>query len=94
MTSYKVLIDDNYHFIDESERITHGSFDSPAEGVAACQAIVDEFLIDAFKPGMTAAALYEVYKGFGDDPFVVPTDPMPGAFSARGYAKGRCDRGR
>jgi hypothetical protein len=92
VAGFKVLIDDNYHFTDESERITHGTFDTAAQAVAACQAIVDEFLIGALKPGMTVAALYEVYTNFGDDPFIMPVDPKdaPVAFSAWAHACERC----
>jgi hypothetical protein len=93
VASYQVLIDDNFHYQDESERITHGTFQSAAEAVAACQAIVDEFLIGALKPGMSAAALYEVYKSFGDDPFVMTVDPKDARvpFSAWLYAEERCE---
>ena len=76
MARYQVLIDDNFHYQDESERITHGAFQSAAEAVAVCRAIVDEFLIGVFKPGMTAAALYEQYVSFGDDPFIMTVDPI------------------
>ena len=91
---YRVLIDDNFHYQDESERVTHGQFETADEALVACRSIVDNFLTDAFQPGMTAAALYEQYVGFGDDPFIVPLDPKdaPAAnFSAWDYAKGRCE---
>jgi len=44
--------------------------------------IADEFLIAAFKPGMSVADLYEQYARFGD----VPVDPndAPVAYSAWG----------
>jgi len=54
---------------------------------------VDGFLADAFKPGMTATALYEGYVGFGDDPFIVSDDPNSApavSFDAWGYARQRC----
>jgi hypothetical protein len=92
MAGYKVLIDDNFHFMDESERITHGVFASADEAITACKHIVDECLKPT-QPGMTATALYEQYKGFGDDPFIMPVDPddAPVSFSAWEYAKGRCE---
>ena len=71
MAGYKVLIDDNFHFMDESGRITHGVFATADEAVAACKKIVDDCLVPMLGPGMTARALYEQYMGFGDDPFVV-----------------------
>jgi hypothetical protein len=92
VAGYKVLIDDNYHFMDESERIQHGVFDTADEAIAACKLIVDECL-EPIQPGITAAALYEQYKGFGDDPFILPVDPdeAPVSFSAWAYAKERCE---
>jgi hypothetical protein len=91
VSRYKVLIDDNYHFMDESERITHGVFDTADEAIAACKQIVDGCLEPM--PGMTARALYEQYMAFGDDPFVMPVDPddAPVAFSAWEYAEARCE---
>jgi hypothetical protein len=68
--AYTVYIGDNFHFQDESERVTHGTFPSAEEALAACCSIVDEFLADALKPGMTAEALWEQFTLFGDDPWV------------------------
>jgi hypothetical protein len=84
------MIDDNFHYMDESERLTHGTFESADEAIAACKLIVDECLEPMLRPGITATALYE--QEFGDGPFVVPVDPndAPVAFSAWAYAKERC----
>jgi hypothetical protein len=93
-SAYRVLIDDNFHFMDETERVTHGQFETADGALEACRAIVDEFLADAFKPGMTAAALYERYVSFGDDPFIRPVDPKDAtavSFSAWDYARERCE---
>ena len=89
---YTVFIDDNFRYQNEPERVTHGQFETAAEAVAACQRIVDDFLASVFEPGMSATALYDLYKSFGDDPFVVPADPKgaPVAFSAWQYARERC----
>jgi len=87
--SYQVLVDDNFHYMDQDERYTLGQFDNLDEAIAACKRIVDEFLIHSYKPGMTAEELYQGYVGFGEDPFIVG----PGAtreFSAWAYAKTRC----
>ena len=90
---YRVLIDDNFHYMDESERVAHGLFGTAEEAVAACKGIVDEFLAGAFIPGMSPEALYEQYVSFGDDPFVVPVNPngAPVAFCAWQYARERCE---
>jgi hypothetical protein len=93
MSSYRVLINDNAHYMDESERSDHGVvFADADEAVAACKKIVDDELNAMWKPGTTATALYRLYVSFGPDPFVVPINPKdPGVeFSAWTYAKKRC----
>jgi hypothetical protein len=93
MARYRVLIDDNFHFMDESHRYEHGVFDTAEEAIAACRAIVDSDLEENYSPGMSPAELYLRYQHFGEDPFVVPTDssaPDPG-FSAWNYAKERSE---
>lgn len=91
--AYRVFVDDDFHYQSESERTSHGLFATADEALATCRRIVDEFLIDAFTSGMTAAALYEVYVGFGDDPSIVPVDPERSpavGFDAWEYARQRC----
>ena len=57
MPSYRVLINDNAHYMDESERADHGVvFADADEAVAACKEIVDDELNTMWKPGTTAAA--------------------------------------
>lgn len=88
---YEVFVDDNYHYMDEGERYKHGEFAAFEEALNACRAIVDEYLRDAYKEGMTAGQLYRVYTGFGEDPFIVG-EPAPFHFSAWDYAKERCSQ--
>jgi hypothetical protein len=93
MPKYKVLINDNAHYMDESERADHGVFANANEAVAACKEIVDDDLNAMWKPGMTAKELYRLYVGFGPDPFVVPLNPNDPdvEFSAWTYAKEQCE---
>jgi hypothetical protein len=88
-TTYHVLVDDNFHYRDESERYSLGTFATCAEATAACRRIVDEFLLDQYKPGMDAVDLCRLYTGFGEDPFIVSADPAC-RFSAWTYATARC----
>jgi hypothetical protein len=89
MPRFRVLINDNAHYMDESERSEDGIFASADEAIAACKAIVDDELNTMCKRGTTAAELYELYIAFGLDPFVVPLDPKDPdvEFSAWTYAK-------
>ena len=41
---YTVFVDDNFHYMDESERYKLGEFADCASAMAACKQIVDEFL--------------------------------------------------
>ena len=90
---YKVMIDDNFHYMDEEHRFEHGVFGTTDEAVAACKRIVDRCLKSMLKPDMTAAALYELYVTFGEDPYIVAVDPTDArvTFSAWDYAKERCE---
>lgn len=92
MSQYKVMVDDNFHYMDEDARSEHGTFATLEEAVAACRALVDRSLRTSWKPGMSADALYEQYVAFGDDPFIVaPPGTASGVvlFSAWDYARER-----
>ena len=41
--TYTVRVDDNYHCMDESQRYTHGEFETYDEALTACRGIVDQF---------------------------------------------------
>jgi hypothetical protein len=83
---YRVFVDDNYHYMDESERYELGSFTTLDAAVAACRRIVDDFLQANYTPGMRAAQLYALYTAFGEEPFVAEAGD---AFSAWRYAEQR-----
>lgn len=85
---YRVLVDDNFHYMDESERYTLGEFDDRDEALSRCMAIVDDFLFAARPNHANAGSLYSHYQAFGEDPFIISDDPVD--FSAWSYAKQRC----
>jgi hypothetical protein len=86
---YKVMVDDNFHYMDADERYTLGEFETLDEAIRACQSVVDDFLVHEYAPGMTADKLYSQYTSFGEDPFVF-TGRGEVPFSAWTYAKERC----
>jgi hypothetical protein len=92
---YTVFVDDNYHYMDESERFRKGDYATLDEAIAVCKHMVDEFLKDEVELGATKAERYRQYTGFGPDPFIVTDDPDAGspAFSAWSYAKEQCEKG-
>jgi hypothetical protein len=92
MAPYRVMVDDNFHYMDESERWQLGAFATAEQAVAACQKLVDEWLTQNHKPGMTSNELYGQYTTFGDDPYVLAPDGAARVgFSAREYARVRVE---
>ncbi len=84
--TYTVLVDDNFHFMDESERYRSGQYDSLSKAIAHCKMIIDDFLISALEPNITAEELYSSYTMFGEDPYIPESDK---SFSAWEYAESR-----
>jgi hypothetical protein len=92
-SSYVVMVDDNFHYMDEDERTRDSEHPTAEAAVARCRAIVDQWLAHAVRNApepMTAAELLESYHHFGEDPFVVaPAGAQRVAFSAWEYAAAR-----
>jgi len=90
MAGYRVMIDDNFHYMDGDERVEYGSFATAAEAIAESERLVDASLTGLQRPGMTVEQLLAQYHSFGEDPFVLAP---PGAdtvrFSAWDYAARR-----
>ena len=78
--------------MDESERWELGTFATLDEALVACRTLVDEWLTENHKPGMTGAELYSLYTSFGDDPFIRSSEGSgEPIFSAWKYAKERAE---
>ena len=86
MANYTVFVDDNFHYMDESERYKLGDFPDCASAVAACKKIVDEFLTTC--AANNDAELYHLYVTFGEDPCILSQDSEC-QFSAWNYARER-----
>jgi hypothetical protein len=86
-----VKVADNFPCQDESETCTKGTFATYAAAVLACADIVHESLLNLAKPGISGAELYDEYKDFGEDPYVVGAGPGNQPFNARTYAKYLCE---
>lgn len=82
---YTVMVDDNFHFMDEDERWTAGTYGSLREALDKCLQMVGQDLRQGYRSDITATDLYESYTAMGDDPFI--TGPMRTVFSAWNYAK-------
>ncbi len=90
--NYRVLVDDNFDFMDEDSRVVHGSFPTYEEALTAAKGIVDRFLEREASKYASAEDLNDAYQSFGDDPFIVPTGGAPDPeerFSAWKYAEQR-----
>jgi hypothetical protein len=91
VSPYRVMIDDNFHYLEDDERSTYGTVATAEQALDICRKLVDQSLMHQYQQGgVTAEALYDRYTDFGDDPFVVALDGAPDVkFSAWSYAKQR-----
>jgi hypothetical protein len=83
---YIVMVDDNFHYMDEDERYQAGIVDTPEEAINLCKKIVEASI--QYEAGLTADQLFSNYCMFGDDPFIIGNVP----FSGRTYAREYCER--
>jgi len=84
---YAVYVDDNFHYMDESERYKLGEFDDCQSAVAACKQIVEEFL-SRCDTNKGADEMFAQYTMFGEDPWI-SSDDLDCKFSAWDYARTR-----
>ncbi|MBK7559411.1 MAG: hypothetical protein IPI54_14655 [Chitinophagaceae bacterium] len=56
---------DNFHYMDEDEAYNTGQFETYAEALAAAKAIVDRFLNEQWKKGITPVELDLAYTSLG-----------------------------
>lgn len=87
--TFHLRVYDNYHYNDESEAYNTGLFNTYEDALQAAKGVVNEFLADNWRKGMTPKDLHVLFLMFGDDPIVVPNErienfDMPN-FSAREY---------
>jgi hypothetical protein len=68
---YKVFVDDNYHYTDESERYSVGEYDSLEEALDKCKEITIKSLEHFYETGITPEKLGAQWAMFGEDPFIV-----------------------
>lgn len=87
--SYEVYCLDNFNIpADSSGNYTWGRYETYDEAVATARHIVDLCLMEGYRPGITAEALYMAFVMYGDTPTII--GPCPGEkFSGRDYAKQR-----
>jgi hypothetical protein len=81
-TGYTVMVDDNFHFMDEDERYTLGTFPTKREALNASLRLVGQDLLNGDLSNKTAEDLITGYEVGGEDPFIVG---LP--FSAWKYAE-------
>ena len=83
---YTVMVDDNFHYMDEEHRYEYREFSTYEKAVAACKKIVDEELRDMLKQGIELEKLSATWSLYGSDPYIVGGSSR---FSARDYVTGK-----
>lgn len=87
-SKYIVYVDDNFHYMDESERYCAGAFDTAEEAISICKQIVERSLGESLQNTKTADELVQSYKMYGEDPWISCQDGSA-KFSAWNYAEVR-----
>ena len=85
---YKVIVDDNFHFMEKSESYSSGVYDTYEEAVVKCKEIIDGFLESAKNTDENTEQLYSTFVMYGETPHI--HGEKLGDFSATNYAKQRC----
>ena len=81
---YTVYVDDNYHYMDKSERYAEGSYESLEEAINKCKELTIKSLEHFYETGITPEKLSAQWAMFGEDPYVFGVDgEVP--FSARKF---------
>jgi hypothetical protein len=83
---YIVMVDDNYHYMDEDERYQAGVYDTLEGAVRRCKSIIRACI--EYEEGVTPDELFAQYSMYGDDPFIIGD----GSFCGRTYAREYCER--
>ena len=87
MVFYKVIVDENFHFMDEDESCTAAEYTSAEEAGVHCKKIIDDYLDRVHKSGMSANDLWRSWSGFGESPRI----SGPAEFSVVEYTKQPCE---
>jgi hypothetical protein len=67
---FKIFVDDNFHYMDESERYAAGSYNSLEEAIGQCKELTIKSLKDLYEKGITPEKLQTQWLMFGEDPYV------------------------
>jgi hypothetical protein len=87
---YKILVLDNWHFMDEDEEYELEPLPTAEAAITLARRRLDADLLHLFTPGMTAAELYSYWSTFGELPVVKPVGDEPRvAWSELNYARER-----
>jgi hypothetical protein len=84
---FQVLVDDNFHYMDEGERSLAGAFDRYDAALAKAKAIVRMSVEECAVGKESADEIIACYKMFGDDPWIHPTPEGVERFSAWDFAE-------
>ena len=55
-SKYRVLVDNNFHYMDKSERYSAGEYDSCEQAIEKCKRSINKFLLAGLKPSITLSS--------------------------------------
>jgi hypothetical protein len=85
---FQVFVSDNdRYFFDDGASSPGPSFRRYEDALDWCRRRVEASVEECWEPGLNAAQLFARYKGFGDDPWVLPVPEGAPHFSAWEHAE-------
>ena len=90
---FKVFVDDNWQFMDDSERYTLGEYKTYEEAVEACKVFINESLEEALDDESKGnLGIYGRFCLAGDDPWIRPVPEGKKRFSGSEYVLQWCKK--
>ncbi len=86
--AFQITCIDNFSAPSDGASSAGRTFDCYEDAVAHCKRVIDSFLEDNYKPGMSAEELWHFFAMFGEDASV--STGTGEAFSGWDYANHRC----
>ncbi len=71
---YKVIVADNFHYMDRDYRKEGGSFPTLESAIATCKQMTVHSVMLQYEEGIEPSKLVEKYKAFGLDPYIISPD--------------------
>ena len=86
-SKFQVIVEDNYHYMEDDDRRVVGTFDTYEKALAAARKIVTNSVKHCAEDKRDAGEIHACYVMFGEDAWILPTPEGVESFSGRTFAQ-------